>query len=251
MYNKPSDTPEVEKAYKIIADQVRISNREAKLLIDRGLVYKGKEKVKIARAEYPLNTKFRIEHMAEAKVLFEDENLIAIDKPAFITSEEVVKKFKGAELLHRLDKETSGVMLLVKNEEFRKKAVEEFRQARVYKEYVAWVDGVLSEAQKIDKPILTIKGKVAKSKISYEGKEALTEVEPLEVSGKRTKVKAVITTGRTHQIRVHLSSIQHPLVGDTLYGGREHKRIMLHAKKITLFEQTFESVEPKDFDFTP
>lgn len=237
-----------DKAYKVLASQLGISNKKAKELIDRGLVYVGNKKVKIARGEVDTKTKFKILEEPKIRVIFEDENILAVDKPAFITSEEI-EKDSGYKLLHRLDKETSGVLLLVKNEEFRKKAIEAFKEQKVYKEYIAWVEGILPEETTIDLPILTIKkGGRAKSKISYtKGKEAITKVIPLEVISKYTKVKAIIQTGRTHQIRVHLARIDHPIVGDSLYGGKEFKRIMLHAKKIELLGYSFESEEPNEF----
>ncbi|WP_187647871.1 RluA family pseudouridine synthase [Nitrosophilus labii] len=237
-----------DKAYKVLAKQLDISNKKAKELIDRGLVYVGNKKVKIARGEIDTKTKLRVKDIPKLDVIYEDENILAINKPAFITSEEI-EKDSGYRLLHRLDKETSGVLLLVKNEEFRKEAIEAFRQGKVYKEYFAWVEGILPEETTIDLPILTIKkGGRAKSKISYsKGKEALTVVEPLEVMAKYTKVKALIKTGRTHQIRVHLARIDHPILGDTLYGGKEWDRIMLHAAKIELFGYSFESPEPDEF----
>jgi len=237
-----------DKAYKVLAKQLEISNKKAKELIDRGLVYVGNKKVKIARGEVDTKTKFRVLERPKLKVIFEDENILAIDKPAFLTSEEI-EKDSGYKLLHRLDKETSGVLLLVKNEEFRKKAIEEFKKGEVYKEYIAWIEGILAEEMSIDLPILTIKknGR-AKSKISYsKGKEALTKITPLEVISKYTKIRAIIKTGRTHQIRVHLARIDHPIVGDTLYGKKEWSRIMLHAKRIKLLDYSFESDEPNEF----
>jgi len=237
-----------DKAYKVLASQLDISNKKAKELIDRGLVYVGNKKVKIARGEVDTKTKFRVLKEPKIDIIYEDENILAINKPAFITSEEI-EKDSGHKLLHRLDKETSGILLLVKNEEFRKKAIEAFKEQKVYKEYIAWVEGILPEEETIDLPILTIKKQGrAKSKISYaKGKEAITYVTPLEVISKYTKIKAIIKTGRTHQIRVHLVRIDHPIVGDTLYGAKEFKRIMLHAKKIEILGYSFESQEPEEF----
>ncbi|WP_200763416.1 RluA family pseudouridine synthase [Nitrosophilus alvini] len=238
-----------EKAYKVLALQLGISNKKAKELIDRGLVYAGGKKVLIARGEIDTKTKFKVKETNPVKKIFEDENIIAVDKPAHISSEEIEKE-SGAKLLHRLDKETSGVLLLVKNEEFRKRAIEEFRKGRVFKEYIAWVQGIVAEETKIDLPILTDKkGHRARSRISYsKGKEALTTITPLEIAAKKTKVKAVIKTGRTHQIRVHLSRIDHPIIGDTYYSGPEYERVMLHAKKIELLGYSFEAPQPKEFE---
>ena len=238
-----------DKAYKVLAQQLGISNKKAKEFIDRGLVYVGDKKVQIARGLIDTSTKFRVKRIEKPQVLLEDENLLAINKPAHITSEEIAKD-AGYPLLHRLDKETSGVLLLAKSEDFRKKAIDEFRKNNVYKEYVAWVEGIVPEAYEVDYPILTIKknGK-AKSRLSAsKGKPAFTRIEPLEIHGKKSKVKAVITTGRTHQIRVHLARTDHPILGDTLYGGKPWKRMMLHAKKVKLFDYDIEAPEPADFE---
>ena len=131
-----------EKAYKILAMQLNISNNEAKDLIDSGLVFAKGQKVAIARALMNVNTKFSVQETSKPSVIFEDENLLAINKPAFITSEKISQMYKFP-LLHRLDKETSGVLLLVKNEEFAKRAIEEFKHMRVEKIYVAAVRGIL------------------------------------------------------------------------------------------------------------
>jgi 23S rRNA-/tRNA-specific pseudouridylate synthase len=238
-----------EKAYKLLAIQEGITNRSAKDLIDRGVVYSGGRKIVMARAEISSKAKFRVEKITKTKILFEDDLIMAVDKPAFVTSEQIAKK-QGFPLLHRLDKETSGVLLLVKDEEFRQKAIGEFKCQNVQKEYTAWVSGKLVEEQTIESPLLTIKNNnVAYTKVAEDGRFASTTVSPLMIEGKFTKVKVLIKTGRTHQIRVHLSSEGHPIVGDGVYGGKPYKRILLHASKISLFEYTFESDEPKDFRF--
>ncbi len=236
-----------EKAYKLLAAQEGISNSKAKALIDRGLVKVGNRKVQVARGELDVNTKFRIEKLDHIEVIYEDDVMIVINKPPFVSSEEIERAFEDAVLLHRLDKETSGVMILTKDEEFRRKAIGEFKRDRVYKEYVAWVEGVVMEDMDINKPILTTKGKTAKSKIDKYGKPARTEVFPILATRKRSKVKLIIHQGRTHQIRCHLRSVGHSVVGDTLYGGHESDRVMLHSKKIELLGKKFEVEEPKIF----
>ena len=236
-----------DKAYKLLAVQEGITNRSAKDLIDKGVVYARGKKITVARAMIDVRTNFRVEELQRIRKIFEDENLIAVDKPAFITSEQISKKFKTP-LLHRLDKETSGVLLLVKNEEFQKEAIETFRTHKVLKSYEAWVRGRVAESFEINQPILTIKkGKTAYSRVSPKGKEAITFVEPLEIDGKFSKVKVTIKTGRTHQIRVHLAHEGLPIVGDVTYGGKSAKRVLLHAKKIELQGYSFEAPTPKDF----
>ena len=236
-----------EKAYILLAKQEGISNRAAKELIDRGIVYTHDKKIKIARGLLPLNTRFKIERMPEAKKIFEDENILVIDKPPYITSEEISKKFKFP-LLHRLDKETSGILLLVKNDEFRKKAINEFKNRNVYKEYIAWVSGIISENEIIDFPVKTIKTKSgAFTKVSSNGEDAITEIEPILAFRSKSKIKAIIHTGKTHQIRAHLKAIDHPIIGDEKYGGEPYKRVMLHHHKFKIFDYEFISPEPRDF----
>jgi len=231
----------------LLAKQEGISNRAAKELIDRGLVYAKDKKVKIARGLLPINTRFKIEKVPEIKKIFEDENILVIDKPPYITSEEISKKF-GFKLLHRLDKETSGILVLTKNEEFRKKAIEEFKKQNVYKEYLVWVSGIVAEPEKIDLPIKVIKTKTgAYAKISHEGVSAVTEIEPILAFRTKSKIKAIIYTGKTHQIRAHLKAIDHPIIGDEKYGGMPYKRVMLHHHKFKIFDYNFTSDEPKDF----
>ena len=237
-----------DKAYKLLSIQEKISNRRAKDLIDRGVVYCGGKKVKIARGLLPNSAKFKIEKIAKFKKIFEDKNLIAVNKPPFITSEEVSRSLKTP-LLHRLDKETSGVLLLVKDEEFQKKAIEEFRAGNVLKEYLAWCGGKIVDKMVIDDKILTTKGKNSViSEISKNGKEAYTQIEPLMIFGKLSKIKAIIKTGRTHQIRVHLKSKGFPIYGDSKYLGKDYKRTMLHAHRIELLDYKFKADEPKDFE---
>ena len=237
-----------EKAYKVLAQQQDISNKKAKELIDRGLVYVGDKKVKIARAEISDQTKFRIEYPEEIEILYEDENIVAVNKPAQIDSYDIQDAIEGAQLLHRLDRDTSGVLLLGRNEAFIQKAINAFKNRRVEKEYVAWVEGVVCEKMEIDEPIFTIKKGKAFSMIDpLRGKKAHTVVIPEEVQGKKSKVHVHITTGRTHQIRVHLADAGHPIVGDEQYGSRtQSKRILLHSAKIKLLDYTFEAKEPKD-----
>ncbi|MBE2986134.1 RluA family pseudouridine synthase [Campylobacter sp. RM13119] len=237
-----------EKAYKLLALQEGISNNEAKALIDDGLVYAKGQKILIARALMGANTRFNVQEVPKPSVIFEDENLIAINKPAFITSEKISEIYKFP-LLHRLDKETSGVLLLVKDEEFAKKAIEEFKHMRVAKTYVAAIKGIVSEEININEPILTIKTKGgAHSKISKDGKEAISKVTPLMVVGKKSLVKVEIKTGRTHQIRVHLSSVNAPIVGDEKYGKNRSARMYLHAYYIGLLGYNFKANIPKDFN---
>ncbi len=240
----------MEKAYKLLALQEGISNKKAKELIDRGLVYYLDRKIKIARAQMPKDTRFRVESIDNVKIIYQDENIVAVNKPALLDSYELATALDGdAKLIHRLDRDTSGVLLFARDDEFLQNAIEAFKQRKVKKRYVAWVEGVFCEERKIDAPIVTHKqGGKAFSQINKErGQPAVTVVRPLEIQGKKSKVEIEIMTGRTHQIRLHLSSIGHPIVGDERYGSvTRSKRILLHAKAISLLGYAFEAKEPRD-----
>lgn len=238
----------IEKAYKLLAIQEKISNRAAKDLIDRGVVYSSGKKIVVARGEISNKTKFKIEKINKPKIIYENKKIVAVDKPAFMTTEEIAKNYKDFTLLHRLDKETSGILLFTKDEDFHEEAVKAFKNREVKKEYIAVVQGRCIEEVTVNKPIITIKkGNTLFSKTADEGKDAISHIEPLMMEGKISKIKVTIETGRTHQIRAHLKSIKLPILGDTQYGAKPYKRVMLHASKIALLGYSFESKEPHEF----
>ncbi|MGE4399190.1 MAG: RluA family pseudouridine synthase, partial [Campylobacterales bacterium] len=146
------------------------------------------------------------------------------------------------------DKDTSGVLALAKNEDTLKAAIDAFKKREVYKDYVAIVQGVVAEGGVVDVPLLIKKGTNARATVDKKfGKSAKTVYEPLEMMAKKTKLKVVIETGRTHQIRAHMKFLKHPILGDVNYGGAEAKRMMLHSKVLRLLGREFTAEEPKDF----
>ncbi|MBI3873753.1 MAG: RluA family pseudouridine synthase [Arcobacter sp.] len=239
-----------DKAYKLLALQEGISNGKAKELIDKGVVTVEGKKLLVARGEIGDKSIFKIKEIPKVTIIYQDDDILAVDKPAYLSASEVEEMFPDAKLLNRLDKETSGVMMLAKNEVFRGKAIKEFMDNRVYKEYVAIVEGKVIDEFKVDLPILTIKGKSAKSKIDLvKGKPALTIVTPYMVEGHKSKIQIVIENGRTHQIRVHLQYAGFPIVGDIQYGkpSTQVQRVMLHSKITKIMDYEFEAREPREF----
>ena len=239
-----------EKAYKLLAQQEYISNKKAKELIDKGVVSVNGQKIVVARGLMKESTVFKIKEIEQAHIIFQDDDILAVNKPAFLNAYEVADHFSDYILLNRLDKETSGVMLFAKNEEFRIKAIKEFAQHRVYKEYVAIVDGKFIEEIEINHPILTIKGKTARSKLDSKiGKPAKTTIIPYQVEGNKSKVKIIIEHGRTHQIRVHCQAAGLPIIGDAQYGKtvQQVNRMLLHSKVTRIFHYEFQAKEPKEF----
>ena len=181
--------------------------------------------------------------------LYEDEHLLVIDKPAYFLCEDkeiqqTFTEYKGKIwLAHRLDKETSGVLLLAKSQEARKRLKELFAQKKIEKRYIALVHGLLFKEKGEIRSRLIIKkrfcGQTIYGSSSHQnGEEALTLWRCLQRKEKTTLVECQPITGRTHQIRVHMQSIGHPIVGDLQYGLRKNERgverCLLHALEIRL-----------------
>ena len=258
----PTPNQSAQKAYKLLSESLDISHSKAKSLIDRGLVSANGKKLTLARIPLPKGARFHISQVQKVRTIHKDEDILCVDKPAFVDSYEVErecqdKQGKEWKLLHRLDKETSGCLLLVKgNSEFAKKALDEFVKNRVYKVYNALVSGIINDEQEISLPLLIHKGKSAKTlaitqsaaQKAKNAKSATTHITPRFIQGKKTLLEVKILTGRTHQIRAHLQAIGHPIIGDTLYGGLNASRLMLHASEIRILKYVFTSKLPSEFE---
>ena len=237
-----------EKAYKLLAIQENISNNQAKDLIDSGCVFSSNKKVTIARALMKSNTKFKIIKIKEPEIIFEDSKILAINKPCFYLSENLEKKY-GFKLLNRLDRETSGVILLCKDDEFKNKCIQEFKKQNVYKSYIAILNGVLAEEVEVNEPILTVKNKNgAYSKINKNGLQASSLFIPLMINSKKTLSKIIIKTGRTHQIRVHSVFLKTPILGDEKYAKSVSDRMYLHSYEINIFDYKFKAKLDNSFN---
>ena len=240
---KPMQTEQGEKAYKLLALQRNISTNKAKDLIDSGRVSIKGKRLLIARTLLPLNTRFEV-LATPCVVIFEDDDILALDKSVGIESYSLLKTYPHYKLINRLDKDTSGVILLAKNEKMRQKAIQAFKQKEVEKMYFALIEGKLYEEINIEKKISTQKDSKAKSYVDNEGLHAQSIVTPLQTFTHTTLVSVQIPTGRTHQIRIHLKSIKHPIIGDIIYNKTsliKAKRLMLHCQKTSLLGYTFES----------
>jgi len=203
-------------------------------------------------------------------VIYEDEYILVINKPSgtvvnrsntyddktlqdildesysFEESESEFKDRSG--IVHRLDKETSGCLVIAKDEESFLNLQKQFKDRRVEKEYIALVNGRVGEdALEIEAPI----GRNPKSPLKFSvvssGKPALTKIEKIkdiEIDGNSfSLLKVMPKTGRTHQIRVHLSALNHPVVSDQLYCSKKlfemnrnvFNRLMLHSSFLSIF----------------
>lgn len=179
------------------------------------------------------------------RILYEDAALIFVDKPpglvvqrrAFAPDEPflhdlVQRHTRPAFLLHRLDRGTSGVILFSKRADVNAKLTRQFHGKRIRKTYLAICDGELTEPRTIDAPIARV-GTITFA-VRGGGKRAVTHVTPVASSPTGSLVELTLETGRTHQIRVHLSAIGHPVAGDWLYGAVSAARPMLHAAALEL-----------------
>lgn len=188
-------------------------------------------------------------------VIFADSSLVVVDKPAGLLSvpgrgegmadclvSRVQAIFPDVLSVHRLDMSTSGLLILARGAEMHRQLSRLFRERQVEKSYVAVLDGLLSaEAGEVDLPLIADWPNRPRQKVDFEvGKQSLTKFNTLsrDLVGHTTRVELHPVTGRSHQLRVHMSALGHPILGDELYGGEAEmkaNRLLLHATDLSLF----------------
>lgn len=185
-------------------------------------------------------------------IIYQDDNVIVINKPSGIIShargryfdEPSVASFvrqithqsgERAGIVHRLDRATSGVMICARNQETLSWLQKQFSARKVKKTYLAITMGSMpTEEGLIDMPIARNPKVPQTFHVSELGKNALTRFITRKQNGKYTLLELNPETGRTHQLRVHLAELKHPIVGDALYGGEPADRLLLHASSLEI-----------------
>ncbi|WP_315066877.1 RluA family pseudouridine synthase [uncultured Clostridium sp.] len=239
----------------------------------QGLIEKENIKVnnKIPKSNYKVKSSDEIEVMIDEPellnvdpedipidILYEDEDVVVVNKQQGMVVHPAPGNYNGTlvnallfhctdlssingvvrpGIVHRIDKDTSGVLVVAKNDESHNKLSEQLKDHSMKREYYALVEGrIKNDKGTIDKPLARNKKDRLKIGIVEGGKRAVTHYEVIERYNGYTLIKCILETGRTHQIRVHMASIGFPLVGDPLYGFKKQKfklkGQMLHAKTL-------------------
>ncbi|BES69992.1 23S rRNA pseudouridine(1911/1915/1917) synthase RluD [Marinobacter nanhaiticus D15-8W] len=219
-------------------------------------------------------------------IVYEDEHLLVINKPAGLVVHPAaghaagtlvnallnyapeVDKLPRAGIVHRLDKDTSGIMVVARSLVAHTSLVDQLQTRTMGREYDAVIVGTITGGGIVDQPIGRHPNQRKKMAVVRDGKPAVTHYRLVERFPAHTLVRCKLESGRTHQIRVHMSHIRHPLVGDPVYGGRmrlpqgctpelkealrKFQRQALHARQLTLVhpetdeEMTWEVPLPQD-----
>ncbi|MDN5881895.1 MAG: 23S rRNA pseudouridine(1911/1915/1917) synthase RluD [Nitrosospira sp.] len=225
----------------------------------------GGERIQVKR---PQSQRIETSYAAEAislDIIYEDPALLVINKPAGLVVHPGSGNWRGtmlnallhhaaqlsgvprAGIVHRLDKETSGLLVVAKTPEAQTSLVRQLQKHTVKRDYLALVLGHVPVDGRVDAPVGRHPVQRTKMTVTMSGKEARTHYRVLEQFDGCTLLRCSLETGRTHQIRVHMHSIGHPLVGDPVYGGKPKKisqaagrliagfsRQALHAQKLEL-----------------
>jgi len=221
----------------------------------------------------PLLTPTRI----DLAILYEDEEIVVVDKPAGLVVHPgagqsgttlvegllVTRSLPRGDdparpgIVHRLDKETSGLIVVAKTPSALESLKAQFAMRRVAKHYLAQVEGIIPEEEGlIDAPIGRDPTRPSQMAIHPQGRKAQTGFHVLHRQERTTLLLVLPHTGRTHQIRVHLRYIGHPIVGDPVYG-QKAKRLLLHAWRLTFTHPAsgeqirFEAPVPPEFPVHP
>ena len=271
-----------------LSNLLTLSRSQVLSSIKNGLVYLNSKVAKASVAvregdiiEYPEKIGFSANDIVSESIpltiVHEDEHIIIINKPcgmvthpsvhqnsgtlvnALMAYSDSLSDINGDErpgIVHRLDKDTSGLIIAAKNNQAHQYMAELFHNRQIIKNYIAVTEGHFpDQTARITYPIEKFPEKSC-MKVSSRGKPAITDVELLKQLKNHSLLSIIIHTGRTHQIRVHLAHLGFPVCGDTIYGSRDTvcKRLMLHAWKLSFIPlgstvlNNFEAPWPQEFN---
>ncbi len=245
--------------------------KAGRVLVD-GEVLKGREKLDGGEEiELDAEAEQVVEYDAEdipLDIVYEDDAILIVNKPAGLVVHPAVGNWTGtlvnallnhlpsldtlprAGIVHRIDKETSGLLMVAKTLQAHNSLVEQLQERSIHREYLALVKGWMTAGGTVDEPIGRHPVDRKRNAVRRDGKEAVTHYRLEQRFKRHTLIRVKLETGRTHQIRVHMTHINYPLVGDQVYGGRfqmpadcspalaealrSFKRQALHATKLGL-----------------
>ena len=239
-------------------------NRNIKDRLNLSVNIKEYEKTEYISSKIPLD------------ILYEDEDIVVINKSYDMpihpsinhrdnTLANALTHYYATEsspfifrCLNRLDKNTTGITIVAKNPLSAAILSRQMKENSIHRIYYAIVEGEINSEGIVDAPIARVSDSIILRAVNYEqGQPAITEYEPLKILNGNTLIKCTLKTGRTHQIRVHMSYINHPLIGDYLYGNVENTAVngrhLLHAGEISFVhpitgeEMTIVAPFPEDF----
>ena len=224
----------------------------------------GNERICVQAQPNPEETSFQAEDIP-LEVIYQDESILVINKPAglvvhpgsgnwsgtllngLLFAFPELKTIPRAGIVHRLDKDTSGLMVVARTLAAQNNLVQQLQARTVKRHYLAIVQGKLSGDNTVDAPIGRHPRERIKMAVVHTGKPAITHWRAIEQFTAHTLIECRLETGRTHQIRVHMAHIGHPLAADPVYGGRprltspemmlaleDFNRQALHARKLSL-----------------
>ncbi|MCV2370915.1 pseudouridine synthase [Roseateles oligotrophus] len=196
-------------------------------------------------------------------LLFANEELLLINKPSGLLSvpgrgpdkhdcviQRVQQQYPEALIAHRLDMATSGLLLLARGAAAQRALSMAFEARRVHKRYIAILEGELAGPDEglVDLPLITDWPNRPRQKVDHHiGKASLTRYRVLSRGEGKTRVELEPVTGRTHQLRVHMLALGHPIIGDALYGAQPVERMYLHACSLKLPDWGLSFESPPEF----
>ncbi|OOF60133.1 23S rRNA pseudouridine(1911/1915/1917) synthase RluD [Rodentibacter myodis] len=217
----------------IEADRVKMNDRLANIPREKVL---GGEQIEIV-VEVEDETRFEAENIP-LNIVYEDDHIIVINKPkdlvvhpgagnpngtvlnALLYHYPPIAEVPRAGIVHRLDKDTTGLMVVAKTIPAQTKLVRDLQKRKITREYEAVASGIMTKGGTVDQPMARHATKRTLMAVHPMGKPAVTHYRIMENYRNYTRLRLRLETGRTHQIRVHMAHIAHPLLGDQTYGGR-------------------------------